>query len=426
MTRGKKKTASGSNKKPGILSGLSDVVPGVDHSWQLADKHLAKFARAYGFARIEVPVIENAALFEDVDLGQKTLIAFNDPEGNKIGIRPETLPGILRAYVESKIMEQHKLSKWYYLTPTYAYDEKQKKYVSSWEYGFELLGEFSPLREVQLISLAMKFLGSLGLENLILEINSVGRTECRENFDDSLRSFLQSKKYDLCNDCVAALEDYPMQVFRCKNLECQTVAAEAPQIMDALDEDCHKHFAYVLEALDELGVAYSLNPMLVGKQGSSRTIFTIKYKDEHSEYFIGEGSYHEDVMKDLTGKDIACFGFIGYMDVLQRALQNRSLEHHVDKTEVFLVPLGDLASKKSLRLFSELWDHDISVHDHFGENGVKNQLKLAEAQKAIIALIMGQKEAMDEMVILRDVKSGMQEVFQYERIIEEVKKRLGK
>jgi histidyl-tRNA synthetase len=425
MTRAKKKTGS-TNKKPQILPGISDIVPGVDNGWELAAKNLDKYARAYGFSRIEIPVIENAALYDEVDLGHRTLISFADPEGNKVGVRPEILPGMLRAYVDSKVFEENKLSKWYYLAPTYSYDEKQKKYVNNWEYGFELLGEFSPLREVQLISLAMKFLTSLGLENLTLEINSVGRTECRADFEESLRTFLQSKKYDLCNDCVAAIEDYPMQVFRCKNLECQTVAAEAPQIMDALDEDCHKHFAYVLEALDELGVGYSLNPTLVGKEGTSRTIFTIKYRDEHSEYFIGEGSYHEDVMKDLTGKDIPCFGFIGFMEVLEKALQSRSLELHHDKTEVFLVPLGDLASKKSLRLFSELWDHDISVHDHFGDNGVKNQLKLAEAQKAIIALIMGQKEAMDEMVILRDVKSGMQEVFQYERIIEEVKKRLGK
>ncbi len=426
MNRTKKKGTTAAGKKVHILPGLTDIVPGGDNTWHHAMQHLQRMTRAYGFNRVEVPAIENAQLFEDSNLGTNTLISFSDPEGNKTAVRPEVLPGILRSYIDNKIGEVHKLSKWYYLAPSYVYDEKAKKYINTWEYGFELLGEFSPLREVQLISLAMKFLHSMGLQNLFLEINSIGKTECRGDYEETLSSYLQTKRYDLCNECVAAIDTDPLQIFRCKNLDCQTVAAEAPQLMDALDEDCHKHFAYVLEALDELGVGYNLNPMLVGKGGSSRTVFTIKYKDEHSEYFIGEGAYHEDVLKDLTGKEAACFGFTGYMEVLQRALQHIELESHEERVEVFLVPLGDLASKKALRLFSELWENDIAVHDHFGENGVKNQLKLAEASKAIVALIMGQKEAMDEMVILRDVKSGMQEVFQYERIIEEVKKRLGR
>src|SRR5205085_11841040 len=96
------------------------------------------------------------------------------------------------------------------------------------------------------------------------------------------------------------------------------------------------------------------------------------------------------------------------------------------KNDVFLVPLGELASKKSLRLFRDLTNQRVSVYDHFGMAGVKNQLKLAEAYKAPIALIIGQKEAMEEMVILRDVKSGMQEIISYDKIVEEVKKRLGR
>jgi histidyl-tRNA synthetase len=153
----------------------------------------------------------------------------------------------------------------------------------------------------------------------------------------------------------------------------------------------------------------------------------MKYRDEHNEYFIGEGAYHEELLKDLTGKQNSCFGFTGYMEVLQKAVQNLRIEAIGDiKSEVFLAPLGDLAQKKALRLFSELWDAEIIVHNHFGDGGVKNQLKLAEGQKAMIALIIGQKEAMDGMVILRDVKSGMQEVYRYDQIIDEVKKRIGR
>jgi histidyl-tRNA synthetase len=96
------------------------------------------------------------------------------------------------------------------------------------------------------------------------------------------------------------------------------------------------------------------------------------------------------------------------------------------RNEVFLVPLGELAARKSLRLFQDLTRAEVTVYDNFGTQGVKDQLKAAQASKSPIALIMGQKEALDEMVILRDVKSGMQEVFSYDKIVDEVKKRLGR
>lgn len=425
MTRTKRKTLAA--KRPYSLSGLTDMIPDSHNYWDYINKKLQRLSGAFGFSRVEVPLFEDSSIYEDSELEHGNLVSFADQDGNRIAVRPEALPGIMRAYCDHKVFETEKFSKWYYLAPVFGYNEQQKKFVSSWEYGFELFGEFSALAEVHLINLAWKFLKSAGLNNLVLEINSVGDAACRGDYDEALRAYLQARKYDLCNECAASLENYPMQVFRCKNLECKTAAAEAPQVIDYLNENCHKYFTSVLEGLDELGIIYNLNPMLFGKEGTSGTTFVIKYKDDQNEYFMGEGSSHGGILEQVTGKNISAFGFTGYIDVLNSALKNLQLEaHHDSKIEVFLVPLGELAIKKALRLFGELWDAEISVHDHFGDTGVKNQLKLAETSKASIALIIGQKEAMEEMVILRDVKSGMQEVFSYDRIIEEVRKRLGK
>lgn len=422
------KKRSSNSKKPQSIVGLTEIIPDQDHSWDHLIGRLQKFSRAYGFARVETPILEDYELYEDLDIEHGNIVNFPDPESNRIAIRAETLPSLIRMHSEIKSLpEEHKLSKWYYVSPVVTYQEQLRKFVSSWEYGFELLGEFPALSEVQMISLVWKFLKSAGLENMSLEINSVGRSDCRKDYDEQLRGFLQSKKYELCNECAAAIETYPLRIFRCKNLGCKTVAAEAPQVVDFLDEDCHKHFTHVLEGLDELGIGYSLNPMLVGKRGTSQVNFAIKYRDDQNEYFVGEGANQEDIYEAIAGKKVSSFGFVGYLDVLRAAVHNLAAEKIGElKPEVFLAPLGELAAKKALRLFSELWDENISVHDHFGNIGVKNQLKMAENSKAIIALIIGQKEAMDDMVILRDVKSGMQEIFQYERIIEEVKKRLGR
>ena len=422
-----KKKNNISGKKPFSISDLTDIYPDTHTSWDFMFRKLQHLASGYGFSRIETPLIEDYALYEGLNLGGVTVVNFNDPDNHKIALRPEMLPGVIRSFHEHKLPELVKMAKWFYISQVASYNEQQRKILNNWEYGFELLGEFIPLNEVHLISLVWKFLVSIGLQNLVLEINSIGRTEYRKAYEEQLSNFLSSKKYELCNECVSSIEEDPLQVFRCKNLECKTVATEAPQALDYLNEEDHKEFTNILEGLDELGIAYIPNPMLVARSGSSRVMFQIKYKDEQNEYFIGEGGYHEDIYEQIIGKKSPCFGFSGYMEVLRTALQNMNIEVAIEiRADVFLVPLGELAAKKALKLFNELWDEKISVHDQFGNVGVKNQLKLAETGKANIALIIGQKEAMDDMVILRDVKSGMQEVFQYERIIEEVKKRLGK
>ncbi len=425
MTGQKRKSTASTSKKAQLLPGMVDLLPGANPLWDLIFRKLQKYARSFGFSRVETAFLESASIYEYDPL--KNPVTFMAAEGDRVAVRADSLPGIMRAYIEKKVSEVHKLSKWYYIQPNTVYDAKQKSFVSSWQYGFELFGEFPALVEVQLITAVWKFLRSLGFEDLILEINSIGKTSERDDYEEALITFLQTKKYELCNDCVASIEDQPLQVFRCKNSSCQAVATEAPQPIDYLSEECHKHFTQVLETLDEIGIVYNLNPMLVGREGSSKTIFVFKLKHDEKEYIIGEGSFHQDLMKVVTGKEQPCFGFVGNFETLQEILNLMQTEVISEmRAEVYLAPLGELAAKKALRLFAELWDANIYVHDNFGDGGVKNQLKLAEGSKAIISLIIGQKEAMDDMVILRDVKSGMQEVFQYERIVEEVKKRLGR
>ncbi len=421
------KKKSGTSKKPQLIAGLQDILPETSPVWEHLAQKLQRISRGFGFNRVETPLLESPALYELYRGESQEQVVFLDQHSERVAIRSAVLPALMRAYAETKFAETHKFSKWHYFAPVVAYDPKQKNYSSEWQYGFELFGEFSSLNEVQLINLIWKFLQSSGIKDLVLEINSVGKDHCRKDYDQNLSGFLQNRKYELCNDCAAAIDDYPMQIFRCTNLECRTVAQEAPQVVDYLDADCHKHFTGVLEALDEVGIGYSLNPLLVGSVGTSQTVFAVKFHDQKGEHTLGEGSHHDGILKEITGKDIPCFGFYSSLEELQKHIVDVQLETISEhRAEVFLAPLGDLASKKALKLFSELWDHNVAVHDHFGSSGVKEQLKAAEGSRAMIALIIGQKEAMDDTVILRDVKSGMQEVFRYDQIIDEVKKRLGK
>jgi histidyl-tRNA synthetase len=416
-------------KKVQGLSGLEDIVTGSDNLWMAVLMRLNKISRIYGFERLETPLLEDLRLFEcyfkDNPKALSRLI--QTPIATKMAaLRGDFLPGVLRAYYQHKIYEQSPLSKWNFGGFVSGLNEAGNL-VSDYQYGFEVFGAFNHLTEAQVIGGVWEFLQSLGLKDCVLEINHLGKEECQMAYQQTLRDFLVGKKYQLCDNCNESLQGRVLNIFRCENFDCQAQLAEAPSVLDFLDEESRKHFTNILEALDELGVPYQLNPLYAGPDGSGRTSLVIKYKYKGQTWILGEGSYHETLMRNLCGKSYSCFGFLGSLTKVRELLDlNKISAEREQKNDVFLVPLGELAAKKSLRLFQDLTRERIAVYDHFGNAGVKNQLKQAETFHAPIALIMGQKEAMDEMVILRDVKSGMQEIISYDKIVQEVKKRLGR
>lgn len=420
---------SSPSKKISSLPGAFDICLQADPLWEALVKRFAKFSRVYGFASIETPFLEDTRLYENFykNSPSKAATAVRvDLPAYLASSRPALLPSVLRAYYEHKIYDTVPLSKWSYSGFTAGCGEKDRLNFD-YQFGFEVFGNFTHLTEAQVISAVWEMAQSLELKDLSLEINSIGKPDCQMAYEETLHDFLNSKKYQLCDNCNEHLHGRILNIFRCGNLDCQALVSEAPTILDFLDEDSHKHFTNILEALDELGIPYQLNHLYAGPDGHNKTNLAIKYKYKGETVVLGEGGYHEGLMQNLCGKNFCCFGFVGSLRQMYNHLElQKSTVVREQKSDVFLVPLGELASKKSLRLFRDLICEKISVYDHFGMVGVKNQLKAAETFKAPVALIMGQKEAVDEMVILRDVKSGMQEVISYDKIVEEVKKRLGK
>jgi histidyl-tRNA synthetase len=424
MGRPKKNAQLASVQKVVSVNNLEDILTTNGSLWGVIIRKFQHHARVYGFSHVETPLLEDPRLYSSQDFANSLLkTSLNNKE---VSVRASLLPAVLRAYYQNKVYETESLTKWSYFGQTIKLDRKNQA-VSDQEFGFEVLGSFNHLTEAQCIAGIWQWIDSLGLGEVVLEINSIGKTECQNAYQESLKEFLDNKRYELCDSCSQHLDARVLSVLRCQNVECQTQFAEAPTILDFLDEESHKHFTGILEALDELQIPYQLNPLHASPHGYSHTSLIMKLKTKQRTFIIGEGGYHTDLIASLCGKQYCCFGFSGSMKTIYQIMQELGIEvQQEQKTEVFLVPLGEHASKKSLRLFKDLIAAKITVYDHFGTSGVKNQLKQAELFRSPIALIMGQKEAIDDTVILRDVKSGMQELFSYDKIIEEVKKRLGK
>lgn len=413
-------------KAPLRLPGAFDILPEQHLAFDFFFEKFNDLARTFGYLRIDTPLLEDAKLFrqwEQTKIGE--LIYFQNDKGPKVAFKPLSLFSLGRAYLEYRFQEREKVSKWYYFSP-YSYNTggQIKQGV---EFGLQIFGETAPIADAQVINLLYKLFNDLGLKDLSLEINNIGCLECLPGYQEVLKNYLKDKKYDLCENCLEALDDNPIKVLACNNLSCSTVVNEAPVLVDYLCENCRKHFIGVLEGLDELGFVYNLNQKIIGQPWSRRTVFEIRQHINDQDFVLGTGGHSDDLIQSFGGEPAAALGFSGTVENLLTAFEAANIRFaNKNKVDVFLVPLGDLAAKKTLKLFSELWNQDIMASEFIGPGSIKTQLKLAETNKVSIALIIGQKEAREGTVILRDVRSGMQELFTIERVIDEVKKRLGK
>jgi len=421
-----KKVTPNVEKAPPRLAGTFDVLPEQQLAFDFFNEKFVNLAHTFGYARIETPLLEDSRLFrqwEHAMFGE--LVEFPNEKGARIALRPTALFGLARAYLEYRFFERERVSKWYYEAP-YGY-LADGKIQQGQEYGFQIFGETAPIADAQVINLLFKLYTELGFKDLSLEINNIGCLECLPPYQEVLKNYLKDKKYDLCENCVESLETHPIRVLACNNLSCSTVVNEAPVLVDYLCDGCRKHFIGVLEGLDELGLIYNLNQKIIGSPWSRRTVFEIRHRTENADHLLGQGGHCDDLIQSLGGEPALGLGFTGKVEDLLAAFESANIKFAAqNKSDVYLVPLGELAAKKTLKLFSELWSHNIVASEFIGPGSIKTQLKLAETNKVSIALIIGQKEAREGTVILRDVRSGMQELFTIERIIDEVKKRLGK
>lgn len=420
-----------------VVKGMKDLLPPEQFIWDHILENARRMCQDFGFGRIETPILENTDLFkrgvgQATDIVEKEMFSFETQGSDKVSLRPEGTAGVVRSYIENGMSRWAQPVRLYYEGPMFRYDKPQQgRYRQFHQFGVEVLGEDSSAIDAQVIYLAWKMFQKIGIKNISIQINSIGCATCRAKYKKMLTDYYDMKINKLCTDCKRRLEKNPMRLLDCKEEKCMQVAAGAPQIIDNLCPDCHNHFRSVLEFLDELEIPYVLNSNLVrGLDYYTRTVFEIWAEGDDAEArqtALGGGGRYDGLVGLLGGEETPAVGFsFGVERVAEKVMKlNLDLEPKVTK-DVFLVQLGDLARRKVMKAFDKIIDTDISVGESVGRGSIKSQLRMANKAHAKLALIIGQKEAIDNTVIVRDMKSGMQETVMMEDIVKEVRRMLKK
>lgn len=429
-----KKAVSGKDQEEMLLQtlrGMRDILPDEQPYWERVRKSLSAASSEYGFQRIDLPTVEFAHLYlrtigEGTDILDKEIYLFNTRGGDRVALRPEMTAGLCRAYIEHGMGVLPKPIKLFTMGPVFRYDRPQEgRYREHWQANFDMFGENDPILDAQTIQLAYRVVQQLGLKNIEFQVNSIGTAESRRDYEKALVRYLEAQKSKLCQNCRERLVSNPMRILDCKEDKCIQLTAHAPQSIDYLDQESRDHFKRLLEYLDELELPYVINTRLVrGLDYYTNTVFEIRSTDaDGKNYSLGGGGRYNRLIEALGGEPTPAIGFgLGLDRIVLEMKRTQVKPYQEPRPRVFLAQLGDMAKKKSLRLFAALEKNGILIAESFGRGSLKSQMRVANRLGVEVTVIIGQKEALDETAIVKDMVSGTQETVTQEKLVDAVKK----
>ncbi|MBH41605.1 MAG: histidine--tRNA ligase [Candidatus Magasanikbacteria bacterium] len=431
----KKTTTSDAKKRVKVyetVRGMKDIKPLDGHYWVRMFHAMQNICKAYGYSYAETPVLEAAQLFvksigKGTDVVDKEMYSFEDRDGNKVAMRPEFTAGFARSFVNHGLFSLPQPVRMWTQGPLFRYDRPQAgRYRQFHQFDCEVIGERDPVIDAELIAISYNFLRDLGISAEVY-INSIGTPEDRQNYTIELVGYLRSKRSYLSEESRKRITKNPLRILDSKDEKDQEVIQEGPQIIDWLSQESKQFFMKVLEYLDELQIPYVLQPTLVrGLDYYTDTVFELytESSDHGSQSALGGGGRYDGLVELLGGKEqTPASGFaIGLERVILALREIERNEKKQDSTEkkersgIFFAQLGEQARRKSLRIIEDLRRNGIFVHSSISKGSLRAQLEIADKENCSHSVILGQKEAQDNTVVVRDMDSGIQEIIDQKKL----------
>lgn len=379
---------------------MHDILPSHMPAWnQLEDEYRA-LAESYGYRQIRTPIVEKTALFARsigtvTDIVEKEMYSFEDRNGDSLSLRPENTASVVRAGLQAGMLQdqQHRL---WYCGPMFRHERPQKgRYRQFHQLGAETFGVAGADIEAELILLAARFWKRLGLENIELQINSLGSSRCRQNFRSILVEYFRDHYQQLDADSQRRLETNPLRILDSKNPDMQALIEAGPGLQDSLDQESQEHFAELLDILDQTGVSYEVNRRLVrGLDYYSHTVFEWVTETLGAQGTVCAGGRYDGLVEQLGGKPNYAAGFSMGCERLVSMIVDQGKAATEAGCDVYLIMRGENSIARAQQLAETIRDHMplLQLVVHAGGGSFKSQMRKADRSGARIALILGEAE----------------------------------
>jgi histidyl-tRNA synthetase len=390
--------------------GTRDLLP---EQWSLYQKIYAAFLetlREYNFSLIELPIFEYTKVFSR-GLGEgaeisKEMYNFEDRNGDSLTLRPEGTASLVRAYLSSGIAGTSPSARLAYAGPMFRYERPQKgRYRQFYQLGIEALGHSTTFDDIEVLDMGDRFLSRLGLrEKVRLEINTLGDSESRQKYLEALVDFFSSRASQLSPESQHRLKVNPLRILDSKQEADQVLLKEAPLLRDFLTADSQQRWEILLSGLKELNIPYVVNPLLVrGLDYYSHTVFEFTAGDLGAQNAVLSGGRYDGLVQALGGPATPAVGWAAGWDRLS-LLVDPPEERTITAA---ILPLDQGLELKALKMAQELRQNGESV-EIISSGNMSKKLKKAAKLKARFALMFGQKEADGNVVLLKNLGTGVQ------------------
>ena len=410
------------------IKGTEDLLPGDIYLWQYLEDTARTIFESYNFKEIRTPMLEKFDLFsrsvgETTDIVSKEMYDFKDKGDRHIALRPEGTASVVRAYVEHKLFgpEHAHPYKVYYMGPMFRYERPQAGRQRQFhQLGMEVFGSSNPATDVEGIAMAWDFLTELGLHNLTIHLNSLGKPAERQAYRQALIDYFQPHLEELSEDSRRRLHDNPLRVLDSKEAEDQALVKGAPKILDFLGEESGRHFNQVKQYLDDLGIPYQVNPYVVrGLDYYQDTIFEIIVDDDSigAQSTVCGGGRYDGMVEELGGPEASGFGFAMGMERLLILLQEQEVDLPQEEgLDLYVLSVGEEANSLALRLVQAARQNGLTADRDYMGRSLKSQFKTASKNQAKLVATLGQEEVESMTITLKNQESGKESSFTFEEL----------
>ena len=392
--------------------GVSEYVPPRSAAFEFVRESLIEPARKAGYQLIELPVFEDTELFtrgvgESTDVVSKEMYTFQDRGDRSITLRPEGTAGVMRAVIEHGLDRGQLPAKLWYSGQFFRAERPQAgRYRQFYQVGIEAIGLDDAAIDAEVIAIADAGFKAIGLSKYRLEITSLGDADSRAAHRVDLVKFIAGMKLDEATTLRAALN--PLRLFDDKRPEIKDAMAKAPLLVDYLSESSRAHFEQVKKYLDVLGISYVLNPRMVrGLDYYTGTTFEFVHELLGAQSGIGGGGRYDGLMAELGGQSLSGIGFgLGVDRALLAAEAEGVINENSFVSDLFIIPLGDVAKEMAMKIASQLRNAGKSIEIAFGDRALKGAMKGADKSGARYVIVLGESEISSATVELKEMKTG--------------------
>lgn len=398
------------------ITGTRDILPSDIPKWNYLEKIVSEVFKNFNYKEIRTPIFEETSLFargigEATDIVSKEMYTFVDRGGTSVTLKPEMTAGVVRALIEHSLDKKQSVNKLYYVSPMFRQERPQAgRFRQFHQFGAEALGSHDPMLDSEMIIMAFDIMIKLGLKNLTVKINSLGIPESRENYKSVLKKFLEKHFNSLSQESKKRFDTNILRIFDSKEEQDQKIMADAPLLINYLDEESIQHFEKVKSYLNAAGINYEVDPKLVrGLDYYSHTTFEIVSGSVGSQSSLCGGGRYNMLVKELGGGDIPGVGFAAGIERILLACENEnSFQLPEEKIDLYIVSLDKNLLDRTFKLAIELRRLGLTVETDYLSRSVKAQMREANKYNAKFVLMIGGDEFQRGELVLKNMSNGEQ------------------